>query len=110
MNSSIAIACICIVTLLSIRSINGQIAATGPPLENFKQWNVLTYNLPWDAPGDDKDYYNPENVVATGIAVDYERIFISTPRLFSGVPATISSVQRKGFEILNKLFLLILLQ
>lgn len=76
-------------------AIYGEIHASGPPLEDIKQWNVLTYNLPWDAPADNKDFYNPIGVVATGIAVDYERIFVATPRLFSGVPATISTVPRK---------------
>lgn len=37
----------------------------------------------------------PENVVATGIEIDHERIFVATPRLFSGVPATLSVIPRK---------------
>lgn len=86
---------LCVFFAFCLNSINGQIHATGPPLEDTKQWNILTYNLPWDSPADDKDYYNPEAVVATGIAVDYERIFVATPRLFTGVPATISSIPRK---------------
>lgn len=81
--------------VLSTQLTNAEIRANGPPLEDVKQWNVLTYNLPWDAPGDDKNFYNPEAVVATGIAVDYERIFVATPRLFTGVPATISAIPRK---------------
>lgn len=80
-----------------LAQIDAEIRATGPPLEDAKQWNLLTYNFPWDAPADNKDYYNPQQVVATGIAVDYERFFIATPRLFSGVPATLSVVPRKSF-------------
>lgn len=82
------------VSLLTVNDCS-DIRATGPPLEDVKQWNVLSFNSPWNPPADDKDYYIPENVVATGIAIDYERIFIATPRLFSGVPATLSAVSRK---------------
>lgn len=82
--------------MLSAHVSHAEIRANGPPLENVKQWNVLTYNFPWDSPGNDKDFYNPESVVATGIAVDYERIFVATPRLFSGVPATLSTISRKN--------------
>uniref|UniRef100_A0A182Q364 Bee-milk protein n=1 Tax=Anopheles farauti TaxID=69004 RepID=A0A182Q364_9DIPT len=63
-------------------------------VETVKQWNLLTYNFPWDYPVSNKDFYNPENIVATGIEVGYDRIFIATPRLFSGVPATLSSISR----------------
>lgn len=93
-----AFAHIYLLVLLGVQTtvvINGEILATGPPLEDVKQWNILTFNLPWDSPADNKDYYNPLSVVATGIAVDYERIFVATPRLFNGVPATISTVPRK---------------
>lgn len=90
-----AFAHIYLLILFWVHAIDGEIHASGPPLENIKQWNILTYNLPWDSPADNKDYYNPAAIVATGIAVDYERIFIATPRLFSGVPATISTVPRK---------------
>lgn len=69
--------------------------SSGPPLETRKQWNLLNFNLPWDFPANDKEFNDPEQVVATGLAVGYERIFIATPRLFSGVPATLSTIPRK---------------
>lgn len=65
-------------------------------LETNKQWSLLAYNLPWDFPGNDLEFYNPENVVATGIAVGQDRLFLATPRLFSGVPATVSSIPRNN--------------
>lgn len=65
-----------------------------PKLETVKQWSFLSYNFPWDYPSNNKDFYNPENVVATGIEVGYDRIFIATPRLFSGVSSTLSSIPR----------------
>ncbi|XP_053674353.1 protein yellow-like [Anopheles nili] len=72
-----------------------QISATHfSSVETIKQWNLLNYNFPWDYPVSNKDVFNPENVVATGIEVGYNRIFIATPRLFSGVPATLSSIPR----------------
>lgn len=67
---------------------------SGPPLELRKQWNVLSFNLPWDFPATEKEFNDPEQVVATGIAVGYDRIFVATPRLFSGVAATISTIPR----------------
>lgn len=90
-----AFAHIYLLVLFWVQAINGEIHSSGPPLENIKQWNVLSYNLPWDSPVNNEDYYNPLSIVATGIAVDYDRIFIATPRLFSGVPATVSTVPRK---------------
>lgn len=80
----------------AVGTIRCEIRASGPPLEEIKNWNILTYNLPWDSPADDREYYNPESVVATGIAIDQHRLFVATPRLFSGVPATISAVSRKS--------------
>lgn len=90
-----AFARIYLLVLFWVQAINGEIHSSGPPLENVKQWNVLSYNLPWDSPVNNEDYYNPLSIVATGIAVDYDRIFVATPRLFSGVPATVSTVPRK---------------
>lgn len=77
---------------------NAELTPTGPPLETLKQWNLLSYDLPWDFPAQDKEFFNPENVVATGIAVTQDRIFIATPRLFSGVPATLSSIPRNDIS------------
>lgn len=65
-----------------------------PNLDTVKQWNLLTYDFPWNWPVNDKELNNPEQIVATGFEVSYNRIFIATPRLFSGVPATLSSIPR----------------
>lgn len=67
----------------------------------------MSYNLPWDFPANDKEFNDPEAIIVTGIAVDYDRIFVATPRLYSGVPATISTVARKdvgdspALEVIN---------
>jgi hypothetical protein len=66
----------------------------GQNLETIKQWNLFNFNFPWDWPSNDKDLFNPEQVVTTGFEIGKNRIFVATPRLFSGVPATISSVRR----------------
>lgn len=65
-----------------------------PPLETVKQWNLATFDFPYDWPQTDKTLYNPEQIVTTGFEVGTDRIFLATPRLFSGVPATVSSVPR----------------
>ncbi|XP_055526380.1 major royal jelly protein 1-like [Wyeomyia smithii] len=80
--------------LLALVSVGMTLAELAPRLETVKQWSLLSYNFPWDYPASNKDFYNPENVVATGIEVGYDRIFVATPRLFSGVPATLSSIPR----------------
>lgn len=66
----------------------------GSPLEIVKQWDLLSYDFPPDWPVNDKTLYNPEQIVATGFEIGDDKIFIANPRLFSGVPATISSVSR----------------
>lgn len=65
-----------------------------PPLEIIKQWNLVNYNFQPNHPAGDKKFYDPEKIVTTGIEVSGDRIFLATPRLFSGVPATLSSVSR----------------
>ncbi|XP_050083037.1 major royal jelly protein 1-like [Anopheles aquasalis] len=80
--------------LLVLASGTTTLAQHPSPFETVKQWNLLSYNFPWDYPTSNKNFYNPENVVATGMEVGYDRIFIATPRLFSGVPATLSSISR----------------
>lgn len=58
-------------------------------LETVLQWPLLDYALP------DRRYvdqFRPENAVPTGFEVSWRRIFIATPRLRAGVPATLSFV------------------
>ncbi|KAL1398919.1 hypothetical protein pipiens_008588 [Culex pipiens pipiens] len=81
----------CLVALASLYLVGSEVVSK---LETVKQWSFLTYNFPWEFPANQKEFYNPENIVATGIEVGYDRIFIATPRLFSGVPATLSSIPR----------------
>lgn len=83
-----------LITLIINAPVQSELISTGPPLEVVKQWNLITYDLPWDFP-DTKEFNDPENVIATGLAFTYDRIFVATPRLFSGVAATVSVVPRK---------------
>lgn len=71
----------------SVTPFNLHLAAS---LETIKQWNLLTFNLPLDFPANNLEFNNPQNVVATGFAVAENRLFLATPRLFSGVPATLT--------------------
>lgn len=65
-----------------------------PPTETVKQWNLVNFDFPYDWPVNDKELYNAEQIVTTGFEIGNNRIFLATPRLFSGVPATISAVSR----------------
>lgn len=56
------------------------------------QWQLLDFALPYDPSYLNK--YRPENVVPTGIEAADHRIFIATPRLRAGVPATLSTIPR----------------
>lgn len=77
-----------------LTTIRAELRTAAPHLETNKQWNLLSYNLAWQEDTTNKDYYNPEQIIATGIAVDYNRIYVATPRLFSGVPSTLSTIPR----------------
>ncbi|XP_017855822.1 PREDICTED: major royal jelly protein 1 [Drosophila arizonae] len=63
-------------------------------LQVMKQWKLLRYNFPKQMRAGDTNFYNPENVLITGIAVTADRIFVATPKLFSGVPSTVSWVPK----------------
>ncbi|XP_020300265.1 protein yellow [Pseudomyrmex gracilis] len=62
-------------------------------LETIAQWQLLDFALPHDRGFINR--YQPENIVMTGIEIAWNRIFISTPRLRAGVPATLSFIPRK---------------
>lgn len=64
------------------------------PTEAIKQWSLVNFDFPYDWPVNDKNLYNAEQIVTTGFEIGNNRIFLATPRLFSGIPATISSVSR----------------
>lgn len=72
---------------VTLFKLHHQVAAN---LETLKQWSLLSYNLPLDFPANDLEFYNPKNIVATGFAIAKNRLFLATPRLFSGVPATLT--------------------
>lgn len=83
-----------VIVTITINQLYAILQSPIPLLETYKQWNLLTYDFTWDAPVNDKKFYNPEQIIATGIDFDQSRIFIATPRLLSGVPATLSTISR----------------
>ena len=89
-----AIFIICTVLVIYSGQIEAQIS---PKLDVVKQWNTFTYNFPCDWPTNDKSLYDVENIVTAGIEIGADRIFITTPRLFSGVPATLSVLERGNY-------------
>ncbi|XP_017849848.1 major royal jelly protein 1 [Drosophila busckii] len=66
-------------------------------LQVAKQWKVLDWNFPSGAHANDPKFYSPKNTLITGIAVTQDRIFVATPKLFSGVPSTVSWVPKAQF-------------
>lgn len=54
----------------------------------------MSYNFPYGMNTNDPEIYNPMNIVATGIAVAYDRLFIATPKLFAGVTSTLSIIRK----------------
>lgn len=91
----ITIICSLIIFNVEVNGVHlSSITPSSSPLQTVAQWNVADFNFEWNAPVNDKDFYNPENVVATGIAIGYDKIFVATPRLFSGVPSTLNTFSR----------------
>ncbi|KAI4502100.1 hypothetical protein M0802_002782 [Mischocyttarus mexicanus] len=76
--------------ILLARSLINNIHAEN--LETLMEWSFMDFLLPYDR--DFYERYRPENIVPTGIEVSWRRIFISTPRLRDGVPATLSYIPR----------------
>lgn len=64
-------------------------------LEIMNQWSFLKFNAPFNYPVGN---YLPENTVFTGLEVGWDRVFLSTPRLWPGNPATVSWIPRNSFE------------
>ncbi|KAL6263208.1 hypothetical protein P5V15_006008 [Pogonomyrmex californicus] len=75
-------------TVLSLLGVR----AKARTLETIAQWPVLDYALPQNDHG---FQYQPENIVMSGIEIAWDRIFVNTPRLRAGVPATLSFFPRK---------------
>ncbi|XKL69266.1 hypothetical protein PGB90_007035 [Kerria lacca] len=65
-------------------------------LEIMNQWSFLKYNAPFSYPL--LRNYVPENAVFTGMEVGWDRVFLATPRLWPGNPATVSWIPRNSFE------------
>lgn len=63
-------------------------------LETVAQWQLLDFALPYDRGF--LDQYQQENIVLTGIEIAWDRVFVSTPRLRAGVPATLSFFSRRA--------------
>ncbi|CAG9773980.1 unnamed protein product [Ceutorhynchus assimilis] len=60
-------------------------------LEVINQWNLLQFDPPYGFSATD---FRPENTVFTGLEITKDRIFIATPRLRAGIPATLSTIPR----------------
>ncbi|KAF5274196.1 hypothetical protein FQA39_LY07300 [Lamprigera yunnana] len=62
-------------------------------LETIAQWNMLDFNFPIPDYGFISNF-KPERTVVTGIEVTNDRIFLSMPRIYSGVPATVGYIPK----------------
>lgn len=67
-------------------------------VEVTKEWKTFTFNFLPHAPIQDDNFFNPLNILATGIAFHKDRIFLATPKLFSGVPSTVNWIPKVDFE------------
>ncbi|KAM7363837.1 L-dopachrome tautomerase yellow-e [Cochliomyia hominivorax] len=63
-----------------------------------KQWKLFSYNFLPHAPMHDMNFYNPSNILATGLVVTEDRLFVATPKLFSGVPSTLNYISRSNLD------------
>ncbi|KAH8311079.1 hypothetical protein KR044_004157 [Drosophila immigrans] len=81
-------------TVLGLLLCSCTVWAQSPGLQVAKHWKLLSYNFQSAAQASDTNFYNPQNVLITGIAVTDDRIFIATPKLFSGVSSTVNWVPK----------------
>ncbi|KAL9892265.1 L-dopachrome tautomerase yellow-e isoform 1-T2 [Glossina fuscipes fuscipes] len=88
---------IALLSLLNLSTATFQQSQYSNGFQIAKQWKTFTYNFLPQAPVHDANFYNPSNILGTGLAVTRDRIFLSTPKLFSGVPSTVSWMSRKDF-------------
>lgn len=79
-----------IVCLLVLPFLEGTLG-----LEVINEWNLLDFNFPYPDVGF-LSSFKPERTVITGLEVTDDRIFLSMPRIYSGVPATVAVVSRNG--------------
>lgn len=84
---------ICLFALLVVHRSTAVINPTAN-LKTVNQWNLISYNFPYNMNTNDPEIYNPMNIVATGVAVAYDRLFVATPKLFSGVTSTLSTIRK----------------
>ncbi|KAL5276988.1 Y-e family protein [Megaselia abdita] len=83
----------CLLVLLVVHTSTAVINPSAN-LKTVNQWNLISYNFPYGMNTNDPEIYNPMNIVATGVAVAYDRLFVATPKLFSGVTSTISTIRK----------------
>lgn len=88
---------IALFSLLNLSTATFQQSQYSSGFQIAKQWKTFTYNFLPQAPVHDTNFFNPSNILGTGLAVTRDRIFLSTPKLFSGVPSTVSWMSRKDF-------------
>jgi hypothetical protein len=70
-----------LITITTLISLIISVSCVGePPMETIKQWNLLNYDFLPSLPSNDKNFFNPEQIVTTGIEIDRNRIFLATPR------------------------------
>ncbi|XP_078041837.1 dopaminechrome tautomerase [Augochlora pura] len=61
-------------------------------LQTIYEWPFLDFALPYDVGF--LSQVRPQNVVPTGIAIGWDRVFVSIPRLRAGVPSTLNYIPR----------------
>lgn len=65
------------------------------------QWNIMDFVYPSPnqrAQAISNGQFIPENVVPLGIAVNNDRVFVTTPRWNLGIPASLSVIQLPAFD------------
>lgn len=72
--------------------------AQAPNMQVVKQWKAFTYKFLPHAPVHDMNFYNPANILATGLVMTHDRIFVATPKLFAGVPSTVNWISQRDLE------------
>ena len=98
MHILMSLKCICdAIIVCYLTNVLTNLPFASSTLQTAKQWKTLNYNFLPQHSIEDSNFYNANNVLITGLAVSNDRIFVATPKLFSGVPSTVNVISKAQF-------------
>ncbi|XP_050540185.1 protein yellow-like [Daktulosphaira vitifoliae] len=66
-------------------------------LQMVNEWTTLRYDIPFNYPNAEE--FKSDVAIPTGFEIGWDRVFLTTPRLFNGNPATLAWIPRNRVGI-----------